>query len=386
MNYIDNEIWHLIECENKRQDDCINLIASENICPEEIRSLQGSILTNKYAEGTSCARYYAGCEYVDIIEQLAQSRCLDLFNAHKDYIVSVQPHSGTQANHAAYIALLKKGDVILSMDFASGGHLSHGHRLSIVSQLYDIHTYTVDPLTYMLDYDVIQKIAYQVRPRLIIAGASSYSRVIDYQKMADIAESVGAYLLADIAHIAGIIAAGLHPSPIGYADIITSTTQKTLRGSRGGFIIAKKEHEILINRAVMPGVQGGPFMHAIAAKAATFLYAQKYEFREYQKNVLENAAFMADMFIKSNIPVISGGTDNHLFVINTMTYNKTGAEIEGKLEKKGIIVNKNGIPFDLLSPRVTSGIRIGTPFVTSQGKSKEELKTICEKIIEIIKN
>lgn len=382
----DDEIWQLIASEKERQKNYINLIASENICPQEILDVQGSILTNKYAEGQPEKRFYGGCEFVDKIEKIAQCRCLEIFKAIDDYKVNVQPHSGTQANMGVYFGVLKKGDCILSMDFGAGGHLSHGHTLSIVSHFFAIETYTVDPYTLLLNYDLILEKAKKVKPKIIIAGASSYSREIDYKKFSEIAKCVGALLMVDCAHIAGLIVAGLHMSPVGYADFITFTTHKTMRGARGGCIIMKNEYEQQINRALMPGIQGGPLVHAIAAKAITFSYAAKKEFKEYQQKVIANAKLMAAILQKNNIEIISGGTDNHLFVINTMTYNKTGLEVQEKLEKQKIIVNKNCIPFDTLSPFVTSGIRIGTPFVTAQNINEDKMQEVCEILNKAIKN
>jgi len=381
----DDEIWQLIASEKERQKNYINLIASENICPQEILDVQGSILTNKYAEGQPGKRFYGGCEFVDQIEKIAQCRCLEIFNAVHDYKVNVQPHSGTQANIAVYFGVLKQGDCILSMDFGAGGHLSHGHPLSIVSHFFAIETYTVDRYTLLLNYDLILEKAKKVKPKIIIAGASSYSREIDYKKFSEIAKCVGALLMVDCAHIAGLIVAGLHMSPVGYADFITFTTHKTMRGARGGCIIMKNEHEQQINRALMPGIQGGPLVHAIAAKAITFSYAAKKEFKEYQQKVIGNAKLMAAILQKNNIEIISGGTDNHLFVTNTMAYKKTGFEVQEKLEKQKIIVNKNCIPFDTLSPLVTSGIRIGTPFVTAQNITEEKIQEVCEILKKAIK-
>ncbi len=374
-------IHDLIHRENDRQRNSVNLIASENICWPEVCEIMSSCLTNKYAEGVPGARYYAGCAVIDEIELIAQSRCNELFGSE---YCNIQPHAGTQANLAAYKALLSPGDAILAMDFAAGGHLSHGHRASITSILYRSVSYGVDKKNEYICYDTLLEIAKREKPRLIIAGASSYSRHIDYQKMRDIADEVGAYLMADIAHVAGIIAAGLHPSPVLYADVVTATTHKTLRGPRGAFIMCKQKYAEKIDRAVMPGVQGGPFMHAIAAKAVAFEYAKQQFFFDYQKKILDFASFFADFFIENGMRVISGGTDNHLFVIDTLSsIGMNGFDVEKLLEKNNIIVNRNSIPYDSLPPRLSSGIRIGTSFIAAQEYTKEDLLVLGERIMKI---
>ena len=383
MNNDFNFLNFLIEKENKRQKSLINLIASENVVPENILNYINNCFSNKYAEGVPGKRFYSGCEFVDELEIFAQKKCLELFGGE---FCNVQPHSGVQANLAIFLAVLNKGDKILSMDFSAGGHLSHGHSLSIVSTLYEIKNYNVDKNSEMIDYSELLKIAKIERPKLIIAGASSYSREIDFKKFSEIAKEVGAFLLADISHISGLIASKLLNSPIGYADFITSTTHKTLRGVRGAFIIAKKEFEEKINRAIMPGIQGGPHMNIICGKAATFIEAKRESFFEYSRDVIKNAKIMAENFIENGVKVISGGTDTHLFVIDTIaSFEKNGFESEKILEKNGIILNRNSIPYDSLPPRLSSGIRIGTSFMTSLGFKDEDFCKISNKIISLLK-
>jgi glycine hydroxymethyltransferase len=378
-----SKIHELVKNENNRCKTVINLIASENLVPQEILDFCASSFSNKYAEGVPEKRFYAGCEYCDELEKLAQSECCNLFDAEYS---NVQPHSGTQANQAALMALIKPGEKLLSMNFSAGGHLSHGHKLSLISRLYNVHTYNIDQKSEMLDYSEVLDVAKKVRPKVIIAGASSYSRLIDYSAMREIANDVGAFLLVDIAHAAGLIASKIIPNPIKYADIVTFTTHKTLRGVRGGAILCREDFANSIDRAVMPGVQGGPHMNMVAGKAATFIAAETKEFKEYSKNIVDSADIMAKEFISLGCYVISGGTDTHLFVLDTVkSFEKTGLECEEILESNGIIVNRNVVPFDNLSPSVSSGIRIGTPYMTSIGYRKLDFKVVAKKIVNLLK-
>ncbi|MFC1845514.1 serine hydroxymethyltransferase [Candidatus Dependentiae bacterium] len=379
----DTQILSLINQEQSRQQNTINLIASENYTDQAVLEATGSVLTNKYAEGYPGKRYYAGCNIIDEVEQLAIDRCAKLFGAEH---VNVQPHAGSQANMAVYFATLKPGDTILGMGLREGGHLTHGHKVSFSGMLYNCVQYGLDKKTEQLDYDEIADLANQHKPKLIIAGASAYSRIIDFEKFAEIAKSVGALLLADIAHIAGPIAAGLHPSPIGHADVVTSTTHKTLRGPRGAIIMCKKEYAQKINRAVMPGMQGGPMMHVIAAKAVAFGQALKPDFADYQKQVIANAKALAQEMEKLGYRIVSGGTDNHLFIIDLRSKNITGLEAQEALEKVGIITSRSCIPFDPESPFVTSGIRLGTPAMTTRGMKEPQMAQIALLVDETIKN
>ena len=379
----DQEIAKIIEKEKNRLQNSIELIASENVVSKDILATSGSILTNKYAEGYPGKRYYGGCIHVDEAEKLAQKRILELFNA-KGYSANVQPHSGSQANMAVMMAILKPGDTILGMDLASGGHLTHGMQLNFSGKLFRSISYGTNQDGF-LDYEEIKKIAEKEKPKLIIAGASAYSRTIDFKKFSEIATSVGAYLLCDVAHIAGLIIAKLHPNPIPYADFVTTTTHKTLRGPRGGAIICKEEFQKQIDSAIFPGIQGGPLMHTIAAKAVAFYEALQPEFIEYQKQIIKNAKVMADTFAENNIPIISGGTDNHLMLLDLRTIGITGKEAQALLETYGITVNKNGIPNDPEKPWITSGIRIGTPAVTTRGFKEAECKEVANIIIQILK-
>jgi glycine hydroxymethyltransferase len=363
-------IEKILKKESERQKDQWNLIASENICYEAARMLCSSVFTNKYAEGTPERRFYQGCVHSNEIELLAIKRAKFLFNAE---YANVQPHCGSSANLISYLALLEKGDSILSMDFSCGGHLSHGHPKNLSSQIFNFIHYGVDPITQVIDYNQIEYLLKTYKPKLLLSGASSYSQLIDYQVMYELAQKYNAYHMVDMAHIAGLVAAQIIPSPIKYADIITSTTHKTLRGPRGAFILAKEQFAKKIDNATMPGVQGGPFMNNIAAKAWLFQYALTEEFINYQKEVINNCQIMIDIFKKHNIPIISNGSSNHLFVVDLSQLNKTGHEAAELLEKNNIIVNKNMIPYDSKSPFVTSGIRIGTPWITAQNKTKEEI-------------
>ncbi len=385
LKMTDPMIESIIKKEKNRQEEHIELIASENFVSAAVLEAQGSILTNKYAEGYPKKRYYGGCEFVDEIETLAIDRLKKVFNAK---FANVQPHSGSQANMAAYQALIKPGDMILGMSLAEGGHLTHGFRLNFSGKFYQSSFYGVDEKTEMIDYDKVLEIAKEVKPQLIIAGASAYSRIIDFKKFREIADEVGAYLLVDMAHIAGLIAAGVHPSPLAYAHVVTSTTHKTLRGPRGGVILTNDEEVAKkVDKAVFPGVQGGPLMHVIAAKAVAFEEALSNEFVEYQKQVVKNAKVLADEMKKRGFRVISGGTDNHLMLIDVKgRYNITGLDAENLLHRVNITCNKNGVPFDKEKPAYASGIRIGTPAVTTRGFKEEEMVLIATYIDETFAN
>jgi glycine hydroxymethyltransferase len=380
---IDTEIKEIIKKELERQKNQLILIASENFTSQEVIRTMGSILTNKYAEGYPGFRYYAGCENVDEVEKLAINRANLLFGSNYS---NVQPHSGVNANLAVYLSVLNCGDRILGMNLRDGGHLSHGHKQNLSGRYYEIHTYTVDPETEMIDYENVRKLAKAARPKLIIAGASSYSRLIDFNKFRDIADEVGAYLLADTAHIAGLMVTGHHPSSINVADFTTATTHKTLRGPRGGLVIADKKYAGLIDKSVFPGVQGGPMMHIIAAKAVAFREALKDSFKDYSRRIIENSKALCEYIKNEGFRIVSGGTDNHLFLIDLTSKELTGYEAVGILSSVGIIINKNVIPFDKLDPIITSGIRIGTPAVTTQGMGVEEMYKIGELISSALKN
>jgi len=379
----DTEIFNLINKEQIRQETEINLIASENYADKSVLEVTGSILTNKYAEGYPGKRYYGGCQFVDEIELLAIERCKNLFGVEH---ANVQPHSGSQANMAVYFAAIQPGDTIMGMRLSEGGHLTHGHSVSFSGKLYKSISYGVNKETEQLDYEAIQKLADEHKPKIIVAGASAYSRIIDFAKFAEIAKSVGAYLMTDIAHIAGLIAANLHPSPVPYADFITSTTHKTLRGPRGGLIMCKKEFAAAIDKAIMPGIQGGPFMNVIGAKAVAFKLAAQPDFIQYQKQVIKNAQAMAAMFTSLGYRIVSGGTDNHLFIVDLRNKNITGKAAEDLLSKAGIYVNRNTIPYDPEKPHITSGIRIGTPAMTTRGLKETHAELIVQLIDETFKN
>ena len=379
----DPEIYNTISNELLRQQNTIELIASENIVSKAVLVAQGSILTNKYAEGYPAKRYYGGCEYVDISEQLAIDRAKKLFNAEH---ANVQTHSGSQANMAVLMALLQPGDKILGMGLSAGGHLTHGFHLNFSGQLYEAHSYTVDPQTYLLDYDEIRKQALEIKPKLIIAGASAYSRIIDFNEFRKIADEVGAYLMVDMAHIAGLVAAGLHPSPVAVADVVTSTTHKTLRGPRGGLILCKQDFAKVIDKTVFPGIQGGPLMHVIAAKAVAFKEALQPEFKIYQQQVITNAQTLSQTLADLGHSIISNGTDNHLFIVDLRTHNTNGNEISTLCDSINITLNKNSIPFDPASPMKPSGIRIGTPAITSRGMKEPEMIQIAQWLDKLIKN
>ena len=377
----DQELFSIIKNEAQRQEETINLIASENYTSQQILQASASVLTNKYAEGYPGKRYYAGCTYIDQAELLAIERCKELFGAEH---ANVQPHAGSQANMAVYFAILQPGNTILGMSLAEGGHLTHGHPVNFSGKLYNVIHYKVNPETEMLDYDEIERLAYEHKPKLIIAGASAYSRIIDFQRFASIAQSVGALLMADIAHIAGLVAAKLHPSPIGYADFVTSTTHKTLRGPRGAIIMCNKEFGETIDKAIMPGMQGGPFMHAIAAKAVCFYEALQPEFVTYQQQVITNAQTMAKTLQELGYRIVAGGTDNHLFIVDLRSKSINGRTAEQLLETVGITVSRSCIPFDPEKPWLTSGIRIGTPAITTRGMGEDEMHEIAQLIDEVI--
>ena len=379
MKNLDNQIELILEKELSRQKNSAVLIASENYASEKVRNYSNTIFTNKDAEGYPGARYYAGCENADEVENLAITRGKKLFSS--DHI-NVQPHSGSQANMAAYISLLKPGDKILSLSLDHGGHLSHGHNVNFSGKIYDIHNYYLNEESELLDFDHINEVAEKNKPKLIVCGYSAYSRVIDFKKFKQIAENVNSLLLADIAHISGLVASGLHPTPVGIADIITSTTHKTLRGPRGGLAIVREDLSNKYDRGVFPAVQGGPLMNTILAKAVAFKEALSQDFINYSKKILENAKTLENLFISRGLRLVSGGTDNHLMLIDTRSIGINGSEAENKLSDAGIIVNKNAIPFDPEPPKVTSGIRIGTPAITSREISNEDLLSIGNIIVD----
>lgn len=378
----DIEVYRIIKKEEEKQKNTLNLIASENYASPPIRAASASVLTNKYAEGYPGHRYYGGCEFIDEIENIAIERAKRLFNAE---YVNVQPHSGTQANMAAYLAFLSPGDTIMAMDRQSGGHLSHGSSFNFSGQLFKSIPYGVNPKTNLIDFDVIYELAIKYKPNIIVCGASSYPRIIDFEKFREIADEVGAILLADIAHIAGLIVGGVHPSPIGICDIITTTTHKTLRGPRGGMIMAKAEYGKLIDKVVFPGIQGGPLMHIIASKAICFKEALEDEFREYAKNIVKNAKALAESLLSYGFKLITQGTDNHLILVDLTPEGTTGDIAEKRLYEQGIIVNKNQIPYDSLPATTTSGIRIGTPALTTRGMEENEMRQIAKMIHSVIR-
>ena len=387
MNYIkdyDVEVYNAILEEEKRQEEGIELIASENFVSKAVMEAAGSVFTNKYAEGYPEKRYYGGCANADTVEQLAIDRLKKIFGAK---FANVQPHSGSQANMGVYVSLLEAGDKILGMGLSSGGHLTHGYKINFSGKNYVGIEYGLNPETEMLDYDEIRRLAIQEKPQIIVAGASAYSRVIDFKKFREIADEVGAYLMVDMAHIAGLVAAGEHPNPMEYADIVTSTTHKTMRGPRGGIILTNNE-EIAkkIDKAIFPGIQGGPLMHIIAAKAVAFKEALSPEFKEYQKQVVKNAKAMADALVKGGLRIVSGGTDNHLMLVDLRPKGVTGKMAEEGLEKAGITCNKNSIPNDPEKPFITSGVRLGTPAITARGMKEDEAVQIAEMIIKVLEN
>ena len=387
MKYIkdyDLEVYNAILEEEKRQEEGIELIASENFVSKAVMEAAGSVFTNKYAEGYPERRYYGGCMNADTVEQLAIDRLKKIFGAK---FANVQPHSGSQANMGVYVSLLEAGDKILGMGLSSGGHLTHGYKVNFSGKNYIGIEYGLNPETELLDYDEVRRLAVQEKPKIILAGASAYSRIIDFKKFREIADEVGAYLMVDMAHIAGLVAAGEHPNPMEYADIVTSTTHKTMRGPRGGIILTNNE-EIAkkIDKAIFPGIQGGPLMHIIAAKAVAFKEALSPEFKEYQKQVVKNAKAMADALVKGGLRIVSGGTDNHLMLVDLRPKGVTGKMAEESLEKAGITCNKNAIPNDPEKPFVTSGVRLGTPAITARGMKEDEAVKVAEMIIKVLEN
>lgn len=383
LKQTDIELFEAMVAEKKRQQTKIELIASENFVSEAVMEAMGSVLTNKYAEGYPDKRYYGGCEYVDVVENLARDRAKELFGADH---ANVQPHSGAQANMAVYFSILAPGDTVLGMNLNHGGHLTHGSPVNFSGTLYNFVDYGVDPDTEQLNYEVVLEKAKEVKPKLIVAGASAYSRTIDFAKFREIADEVGAYLMVDMAHIAGLVAAGLHPNPVPFADFVTTTTHKTLRGPRGGMILCKEEYAKKIDKAVFPGMQGGPLMHIIAAKATAFKEALSDNFKVYCQQIIANAKALGEALVEEGIRVVSGGTDNHLLLLDVTPLGITGKVAEHVLDEIGITVNKNTIPFDTESPFVTSGIRIGTPAVTTRGFKEAEMRKIAAIISMTLKN
>ncbi|MBF0506089.1 MAG: serine hydroxymethyltransferase [Nitrospirae bacterium] len=383
MKKNDPEVFDAIFRETQREQNKILLIASENYASATVMEAQGSVLTNKYAEGYPGKRYYGGCEYVDIIERLAVERAKLLFGADH---VNVQPHSGSQANMAVYFSVLNPKDTILGMRLDHGGHLSHGAKVNFTGKLYNIRSYGVSRETGRIDMDEVSSLAMENKPKMIVVGASAYSRIIDFRRFSEIAKASGAYLLADIAHIAGLVATGEHPSPVPYADFVTTTTHKTLRGPRGGMIMCKAEHAKAVDKLIFPGIQGGPLAHVIAAKAVALKEALSGEFKDYQKMVVKNAATLAAGLLKHGFKIISGGTDNHLMLVDLTEMGVTGKEAEEALDRAGITVNKNAIPYDSNPPSVTSGIRLGTPCVTTRGMGAAQMEEIADIITAVIKN
>lgn len=381
LKALDSEIGDAIEQEYFREENGIELIASENVVSEAVLLAAGSILTNKYAEGYPGHRYYGGCEKVDIVETLAQERAKKLFGAA---YANVQPHSGSQANTAVYVALLQPGDTVLGMSLSEGGHLTHGSPVNLSGLYYHFIPYGLDPVTERIDYDRLEALAQEHKPKLIVAGASAYPRIIDFERIADIAHRVGAYLMVDMAHIAGLVAAGLHPSPLPFADVVTTTTHKTLRGPRGGLILTNSEDMAKkINKAIFPGIQGGPLLHIIAAKAVCFGEALTPSFAAYQQRIVDNAHTLGEALAQNGFRLVSGGTDNHLMLLDLRPFGLTGKEMETRLDACGITVNKNAIPNDPEKPFVTSGIRIGTPAVTTRGMGQEEMRMIAHLITRV---
>ena len=381
LSAYDNEVYSACESELERQQRNIELIASENIVSKAVLLAAGSVLTNKYAEGYPTKRYYGGCQCVDVVEDIARNRAKELFGAEH---VNVQPHSGANANLAVFFALLNPGDTVMGMNLQQGGHLSHGSPVNISGKYFNVVPYGVDDVTARIDYDEMERIALECKPKLIVVGASAYSRIIDFPRCREIADKVGAYLMVDMAHIAGLVAAGVHPSPVPYADVVTTTTHKTLRGPRGGMILCKEEFAKQIDKAVFPGTQGGPLMHIIAAKAVALGEALTEEFKDYQKQVVKNAATLADALMKREIDIVSGGTDNHLMLLDLRSKGITGKELEHRLDEVRITANKNTVPNDPQSPFITSGLRIGTPAVTTRGFKEPEMELIAGWISDII--
>jgi len=378
---VDPEIYDAIRHETERQGSQLELIASENFTSEAVLEATGSVLTNKYAEGYPGRRYYGGCEFVDMSEQLAIDRAKELFAAEH---ANVQPHSGSQANMAAYFALLKPGDTILGMSLAHGGHLTHGSPVNFSGQLYTVQSYGVERQTGRINYDEVAALAQSHRPKLIVVGASAYSRILDFKRFREIADSVGALLMVDMAHIAGLVAAGLHPSPVPYADVVTTTTHKTLRGPRGGMVLCRSVHAKAIDKCLFPGIQGGPLMHTVAAKAVSFKEALSDDFKRYQQRILDNAQALAGGLVARGFHIISGGTDNHLMLVDLRSKGVTGKDAESWLNQADLVVNKNAVPFDDQPPSIASGIRLGTPTVTTRGMGTAEMAQIAELIDAVI--
>ncbi|MFA6947465.1 MAG: serine hydroxymethyltransferase, partial [Eubacteriales bacterium] len=374
LSSFDSEVGEAVRAEYKRQKRGIELIASENFVSPAVMAAAATVLTNKYAEGYPGKRYYGGCECVDVVENIAIERAKKLFGAEH---ANVQPHSGAQANTAVYVALIKPGDTVLGMSLDNGGHLTHGSPVNISGMFYNFIPYGVDPTTHRIDYDKVEELAEKHHPKLIVAGASAYPRIIDFERFSQIAKKVGAYLMVDMAHIAGLVAAGLHPNPVQYADVVTTTTHKTLRGPRGGMILCREELAKQINKAVFPGTQGGPLMHIITAKAVCFGEALKPEFKTYQQQIVKNAAVLADSLMAEGFDLVSGGTDNHLMLVDLRSAGVTGKELEHRLDEVHITVNKNTIPNEPLSPFITSGIRIGTPAATTRGLREDDMKILA---------
>lgn len=379
----DPEVYAAIDAEEERQRNKLLLIASENFASPAVLAAQGSLMTNKYAEGYPGKRYYGGCQHVDTVEDLAIQRCKQIFGAEH---VNVQPHSGSQANMAAYLSVLKAGDTILGMDLAQGGHLTHGSKVNFSGMIFRAFSYGVDRQTETINYEAVQKLAEECRPRMIVVGASAYARTLDFSKFQEIAKSVGAYLMVDIAHIAGLIAAGLHPNPAPFADFVTTTTHKTLRGPRGGVVMCKAEHAKAIDKFVFPGMQGGPLMHVIAAKAVAFKEALSPAFKRYQQQVIANAKVLAQGLLDRGYKIVSGGTDTHLMLVNLTNKSITGKEADAALDAAGIIVNKNAVPYDEKPPAIASGIRLGTPIVSTRGMKEAEMKEIVALIDRVLQH
>ncbi len=379
----DVELERLIAKEQERQNNNIELIASENFCSKEVREAAGSILTNKYAEGYPGHRYYGGCTNVDAVEELARTRACELFGAEH---ANVQPHSGSQANMGVYMSVLRPGDRVMGMDLASGGHLTHGAKVSFSGKLYEFHPYGVDPKSERLDYDAIDKAAMEVQPKIIVAGASAYAREIDFKEFRRIADHCGSLLMVDMAHIAGLVATGYHMSPVPYADFVTTTTHKTLRGPRGGMILCKEQYAKQLDKAIFPGIQGGPLCHIVAAKAACLYEAMQPEFKVYIKQLLDNCQVLAKTLQEEGFRLVSGGTDNHLVLVDTMSMGVTGLEAETALDQVNITVNKNAIPYDTLKPNTTSGIRLGTAAMTTKGFKEEDFHQVGLMIAEVLKH
>jgi glycine hydroxymethyltransferase len=379
----DPEVYAAIDAEEERQRNKLLLIASENFASPAVLAAQGSLMTNKYAEGYPGKRYYGGCQHVDQVEDLAIQRCKQIFGAEH---VNVQPHSGSQANMAAYLSVLKPGDTILGMDLAQGGHLTHGSKVNFSGMIFRAFSYGVDRQSETIDVDAVRKLAEECRPRMIVVGASAYARTLDFPKFQAIAQSVGAYLMVDIAHIAGLIAAGLHPNPIPYADFVTTTTHKTLRGPRGGVVMCKAEHAKAVDKFVFPGMQGGPLMHVIAAKAVAFKEALSPAFKRYQQQVVANARVLAQGLLERGYKIVSGGTDTHLMLVNLTNKGITGKEADAALDAAGIIVNKNAVPYDEKPPAVASGIRLGTPIVSTRGMKEAEMREIVALVDRVLQH